>query len=51
MLLIDRGAELSTRSREGATVVHAAARKDLPDLLTIFIEKGCDINVQVCALK
>ena len=48
-LLIDRGADLSIRSREGATVVHAAARKDLPELLKLFIEKGCDINVQVCA--
>ncbi|KAF2650162.1 hypothetical protein K491DRAFT_782843 [Lophiostoma macrostomum CBS 122681] len=42
--LIKCGANIHARSREGATVVHYAARRALPDVLKYILEAGGEVN-------
>jgi ankyrin repeat protein len=45
-LLLDAGADIQTRGKNGGTVLHRAAALDREDLATLLIERGADVNAR-----
>lgn len=44
-LLLDAGANVNHKNKDGITPLHRAAEYERPDCATLLLEKGADINI------